>query len=217
MSNKPPISGKGKGVSSSPKKHAKKKVTPKKKRGQPTKYLPEMAEKAFILCRDCGLTDENLAKCLNVSVRTLQYWMESHEEFLQAIKKGKDAWNTNGVEKSLLKRAMGFEYEEVTREPLYNAVTGDPILDEDGNHRIVVTKIVRKHMAPETAAICFWLKNRDPGRWRDKQEIEHSGKDGGPLASNLIVIPAKMDEGEWQKQVSTYLESLVGTRSQNKE
>ncbi len=38
--------------------------------------------------------------------------MKDHEDFLQSIKKGKDIWDTNGVEKSLLKRAMGFEYEE---------------------------------------------------------------------------------------------------------
>lgn len=32
-----------------------------------------------------------------------------------------------------------------------------------------------KHIPPDTTAQIFWLKNRRPDRWRDKQQIEHSG------------------------------------------
>jgi hypothetical protein len=27
-------------------------------------------------------------------------------------------------------------------------------------------------MAPDTTAAIFWLKNRQPSQWRDKQEVE---------------------------------------------
>lgn len=33
-----------------------------------------------------------------------------------------------------------------------------------------------KEIAPDTTAQIFWLKNRKPAKWRDKQEIEHSGE-----------------------------------------
>jgi hypothetical protein len=32
-----------------------------------------------------------------------------------------------------------------------------------------------EHYAPDVTAQIFWLKNRRPDRWREKQEIEHSG------------------------------------------
>lgn len=61
------------------------------------------------------------------------------------------------VENSLLKRALGYRYDEVTYE--------------DG----VETKRVTKEVQPDTTAQIFWLKNRKPNEWRDKQNIEHSG------------------------------------------
>lgn len=41
---------------------------------------------------------------------------------------------------------------------------------------MVTTKIVKKQVAPNTGSIAFWLKNRKPAEWRDKQDIEHSGE-----------------------------------------
>jgi len=38
-----------------------------------------------------------------------------------------------------------------------------------------VTKIVTKEVQPDTTAQIFWLKNRKPLEWRDKQDVEHSG------------------------------------------
>jgi len=36
----------------------------------------------------------------------------------------------------------------------------------------VLTKKVVKQMAPDTTAQIFWLKNRQPDKWRDKKEID---------------------------------------------
>jgi hypothetical protein len=38
-----------------------------------------------------------------------------------------------------------------------------------------------KHYAPDTTAAIFWLKNRKPDDWRDRQQHEHSGPAGGPI------------------------------------
>ena len=38
-----------------------------------------------------------------------------------------------------------------------------------------VTKVITKQQAPDTTAQIFWLKNRKPQEWRDKQETEISG------------------------------------------
>ena len=40
----------------------------------------------------------------------------------------------------------------------------------------VVDSLRRKAMSGDPTACIFWLKNRQPKNWRDKQEIEHSGE-----------------------------------------
>ena len=52
----------------------------------------------------------------------------------------------------------------------------------DGRIRRTVTT---KEVAGDTTAQIFWLKNRKPAEWRDKQNIEHTGKDGEALKVEL--------------------------------
>jgi len=40
---------------------------------------------------------------------------------------------------------------------------------------MVVTKRVKKMVPPDTVAQIFWLKNRKPGEWRDKRDVEVAG------------------------------------------
>ncbi len=121
-----------------------------------------------------GLTDEDIYKNLDISHDSFYKYKKEHPELTEALKRGKEEVDVI-VENSLFKRALGYDFEEVTQEPLFNPVTGEPILDADGNQKIAVTKIVRKQVVPDTTAQIFWLKNRKPKEWRDKQELEHSG------------------------------------------
>lgn len=51
--------------------------------------------------------------------------------------------------------------------------------------KLVVTKEVLKEVQPDTTAQIFWLKNRRPEQWRDKQNVELSGQvdTGNPYAA----------------------------------
>lgn len=75
------------------------------------------------------------------------------------------------VENALFKWALGYRYDEVTKQATRE-------LDEEtGEYKTVMveTKRVTKEVHPETAASIFWLKNRHPNKWPEKQEIGHSG------------------------------------------
>jgi hypothetical protein len=131
---------------------------------------PEVKEKLIQVeawCRD-GLIEADIAKKLGISVATLENYKRDHLEFLEALKRGKEVIDIQ-VENSLLKRAMGYTYEEVTRENVMDGETGKYVLK--------VTKVVKKEVQPDTTAQIFWLKNRKPVEWRDKheQEIEITG------------------------------------------
>ncbi|BFN03901.1 transposase [Clostridium tetani] len=124
-----------------------------------------------------GLTDEQIAKNLGIGLTTFYKYKKEHSELSEALKKGKEVIDFE-VENALLKRALGYEYEEVTQERvLRKDEKGQPITDIHGFplYEMVVTKKVKKEVTPDTTAQIFWLKNRKPMEWRDKRDVEHSG------------------------------------------
>lgn len=103
-----------------------------------------------------GLTDEQLAHNMGIAVSTLYEWKKKYSEISESLKSNKEIADV-AVENALYKRAIGYQYTETTKE--------------DGK----VVKTVVKEVVPDTTAQIFWLKNRQPERWRDKQEVQHSG------------------------------------------
>lgn len=118
-----------------------------------------------------GLTDEQIAKNMGISRSTLNEWKKKFPDISDTLKKGKEVVDVE-VENALLKRALGYSTTEVTRERALNP--------ETGKVELVVTKAVTKEVPPDTTAQIFWLKNRRPDLWRDKQNVELSGE----VASN---------------------------------
>lgn len=110
-----------------------------------------------------GLTDEQIAHNIGISRKTLADWKNKYGDISDTLKKGKEVVDIQ-VENALLKRALGYEFVEVTKE-----------LTETG---LIVTKKVTKQQAPDTTAAIFWLKNRKPNEWRDKRETQISGDIG---------------------------------------
>lgn len=78
-----------------------------------------------------GLTDEQIAKNIGITVSTFYEWKKKYSEISESLKKGKEVVDYQ-VENALLSSAL------------------------EGN----------------TTAQIFWLKNRRPDKWRDKQKEE---------------------------------------------
>lgn len=128
-------------------------------RGRPTKYKKEYAEQAEKLCKK-GFTDKDLADFFEVDESTITRWKQTHEEFCTSIKSAKK-YSDDLVVQSLYNRAIGYSLTEEREEKS----------DTSGSKSVKVTK----QIAGDTTAQIFWLKNRQPKEWRDKQETEHSG------------------------------------------
>lgn len=140
--------------------------------GRPTLFKKEYVDQAYVLSSK-GFRDKELIEFFRICEQTLYNWKREHPDFLEAITRGKDEFDTAAVEVSFLKRAMGFEYSE-------------DYVARKSNGDTVVRKI-KKYMPPDTTAAFLWLKNRNSKRWRDKQEIEHSGE----IATPALVVNVK--------------------------
>jgi len=132
--------------------------------GRPTDYKPEYAEQAAKLCQ-LGATDADLADFFGVSDRTIYRWAAKHEEFSQSLKAGKDLADER-VERSLYHKAVGYTFDS------------EKVFQFQGQ---IVRAETKEHVPPDTTAMIFWLKNRRKEQWRDRQEHELTGKDGGPI------------------------------------
>lgn len=104
-----------------------------------------------------GLSDEQIAHNIGINKNTIYTWKKKYKVIDDVLKKGKEVVDRQ-VENALLKRALGYDYEEETK-----------MVAESGKKSI---RIVKKHIPPDTTAIIFWLKNRKREQWRDVNKIE---------------------------------------------
>lgn len=109
-----------------------------------------------------GLTEEQIAKNFGISYNTFKRAKkdpEYGELITAALIQTKDVVDME-VENMLLKRARGYEYDEVTEEYEMGI--------------LVKRKVTHKMVVPDTSAQIFWLKNRQPEKWRDRREVDNT-------------------------------------------
>ncbi len=102
-----------------------------------------------------GQIDAQIAARIGISASTLYEWKRKYPKIAEALANGKEVVDIK-VENALLKRALGYTYEETRKE-------GTP-------RGVDKVSIVTKHMPPDVTAQIFWLKNRKPEVWREKVE-----------------------------------------------
>lgn len=127
----------------------------KKAGGRKTKYNEEVLEHIKAWARD-GLTEKEMCAKIGVSQWSFNEWKKKHPQLPIALKENKEAVD-DSVELSLLKRARGYDYDEIT--------------EIDGPLGFT-RKVVKKHIPPSEVACFFWLQNRRREKWRKKQEID---------------------------------------------
>lgn len=99
--------------------------------------------------------------CTNLGVHT-KYWykaIDASDEFARIATRTKDVVDRE-IENAMYKRAMGYEYDEVTEEYEMGFLTKK--------------KVVHKQVPPDTGAQVFWLKNRKSDVWKDKREVDNT-------------------------------------------
>lgn len=101
-----------------------------------------------------GLTNEQIAENIGIGRSTFYEWANKRSEIMDALKTTKDFCDLQ-VENALFRRALG-----------YTVKLNKQRVTKDG---FVVDCIEEQHIPGDTTAQIFWLKNRKPDIWRDKQ------------------------------------------------
>lgn len=127
-----------------------------------------------------GCTDEQIYKKLGISHDAFYKYLDRYDEFAEALKRGRKPVDFE-VENALLKRAMGYDYEEVHQE-IY--------IDSNGKETRKIRKI-KKHYPPDVTAAIFWIVNRASHRWRS---INKDGDNAGNFDERLAEIAAALRE-----------------------
>lgn len=126
--------------------------------GRKSKYTEDIPEKVREWCKD-GLIESQICKKIGISTQAFAKWKHKYVDLVEALKSGKEKVD-DGVENTLLKRAMGYDYEEITTS-----------VQNKGKEQNTEVKKVKKHIVPDVTAQIFWLKNRRPAKWREKNEV----------------------------------------------
>lgn len=153
------------------------------KRGPKSSFNEKLSDTFARLTAD-GKTLEEIAEVLGVSTRTLNRWMGKHQELRLAVRESRLIADEL-VEAALYSRATGYSHPETK---LF-AHEGIVLSKED----------VIKHYPPDTQAAMFWLRNRQPARWKEKTE--------GDVTVNVDATQKLTDE-----QLDAKLEALLAKR-----
>ena len=163
----------------------------------PKLYNKKMANRILMLAK-LGAIQREIATAIGISVKTLEMWLRDRQDIREAYDKGKFI-HDHGVEESLLKRAMGYEYEEV------KTVKGTDSIGRP--YEYTTTRMVK--VLPDPTSMIFWLKNRNPGKWADTQHHKISSSVDVNINNTLKLDTLSDQEREIVQSIA--LKQLSGT------
>lgn len=162
-------------------------MSEEKGKGRPTKWHNSLKPVIKNLAAE-GKTNREIALLLGVDEKTFYNWKEQHVEFFQSLKDVYKAKADSNVEKSLYERAKGYSVEEVKI-----------LQDKRGN---VIEHKVMKHYPPDPTSMIFWLKNRQPEKWRDKRDIGLENTEGKSFKLSYSTDKKPEDKNDNNKNAS---------------
>lgn len=172
-----------------------------KKRGQKSHWdtvIEPRLKEIEAWSRD-GLTNQQMADNLGTSLATFQKYKSLMPEMAETLKIGKNIADME-VENALRKRALGYEYVEETKEGFANP---------DGVLTRYRTKRTTKIVVPDVTAQIFWLKNRQPEKWRDRKQTQITGSNDGPIRiAPENVIQPDIEPTEAARKYAAMLEDV---------
>jgi hypothetical protein len=125
-----------------------------------------------------NLSEKQIAFNLSISKTTLEKYKREQPLLLELLKKGRQN-QVLEVENALMKKALGFEYEET-----------ETYVRKTGGVETTHIKKVKKYSSPDVGACAFILKNKDRQNWSDNPLLIQ-------IKRELLAIEKQKLEEKW--------------------
>lgn len=149
--------------------------------GRPSVYNPKIHDKLiYQLVRDNKTNDDIAENYFGITRTTLYEWLNTHQSFSDAYKKGQEA-KVDNVALNLYQRAAGVTIKETT------------VIKKNGKD-VEEIKEVTKEIPPDVGAMCFILKTQRRKQWSESQNINIGTQEKDPLTEALEKLSNKEEK-----------------------
>ncbi len=148
------------------------------------KYLTKIKPKLALITQWArrDYEEKYMYNTLKVSKSSWCKYKKDYPEFAEALSIGKDHINAL-VENQVVQNSLGFSYVEET------LTSKKEVLYENGKRiKETVEPVViplTKYKASDPNSAKYFLNNRDPENWKDKQDINLGGQKDNPITVKL--------------------------------
>lgn len=133
-----------------------------------------------------GLSDREIAERAGVEYSVFKVWKRKYQKLYDAIELGRQEADFSVVE-ALYKKATGYSVKTNKTHKLkridYDPDTGKKVKE----YEELAVGVDENYVLPDLKAEIFWLKNRQPQKWAEK---ESAGADDGYPESGIVEIPS---------------------------
>lgn len=143
-------------------------IKPKERRGRPPgskstkpEYDPEVTPRLAYWMTRSGLTQKQIAKQLGVTQQCVNKWAKMYPDMFDALYKTSKNLVDMQVEDALLKKCLGYDFEEVREE--YRQWRNE--ITNEFQEYLAKRTTTSKHIEPSVAACIFWLQRRQGNLW----------------------------------------------------
>ena len=121
-----------------------------------------------------GLIDKDIASKMDIAYSTFRVWRDKYPTISSALKKQKQIVDFE-VENALLKKCFGYNAPVKKNLKLKRVEYKEGFKIKEYEEIVEVTDEV--HIPADTTAQIFWLKNRQPDKWREKVDKTNNSDD----------------------------------------
>lgn len=163
-----------------------------KTRGRPSKLTSELRRRICKLLK-AGDHIKTVCDTTNITQSTFYLWRDRGEtdleqnletefsEFSEAVRRARAIAESRNVQR-VLKSARGGE-----------VVTRTTVKVENG---VEVRTVSSQQLPGDWRAAAWWLEKSFPQRWGNRTRLEHSGPDGGPIPTGVVITMPDNGRGD---------------------
>ncbi|MHA1809338.1 MAG: hypothetical protein ACTSYH_03395 [Candidatus Heimdallarchaeaceae archaeon] len=121
------------------------------------RFKPEYIEQSYRIVSEFGASKAQVCEVLGCHIEDFRKWEIRYPALKQAYQNGLDEYTSKTVERSLFKRALGYDYEATE-------------IKKDQFGDVKEEKVKSVHVPPDVRAAESWLYCRNRERWRGLRE-----------------------------------------------